>query len=160
MRCNAHILSPTRRILEKRGQCMGIYRRSFQIRQREDAKSLSSKDISIGVGERRYKYPWKRAVTELPLLTMKVFLYPLAIFCSISFVYGAVGSLTINSKNYDNPKGCYKNLYAPLNVFNRSNKVAYVFKSSNCTGEFQSVDPGAFFNGESTHSIQIDVQNY
>ncbi|KAG2176856.1 hypothetical protein INT44_007520 [Umbelopsis vinacea] len=86
---------------------------------------------------------------------MKVLLYLLAFLCSINFVYGATGTLVINDSDYVNPKGCYRNLYAPLVVINHANAAAYVFKTDDCTGPSQVVQPANFFNDEAGHSVQI-----
>ena len=69
---------------------MAIYRRSFQIRQREDAKSLSNKDFFKKELARRYKNSGRLAVTKASTLDYEIVsistsylqLYQLCLWCN------------------------------------------------------------------------------
>ncbi len=69
--------------------------------------------------------------------------------------YAASGQLVLNGRVFTNPSGCFRELNAPLNAQNRTNTVAYVYTSRDCSGPAQTLRAREAMSFTAGHSVRI-----
>ncbi|WP_328461768.1 hypothetical protein [Streptomyces sp. NBC_00448] len=77
-----------------------------------------------------------------------------------AFAHAAGGSLIINGRAYQDPKGCYNSDQWPLRVDNKTDQPVVIFSGPDCSGDqLRVLFPGQYAIDEFGQSVSVPDSN-